>query len=245
MGYNFIVAGVDVAFSTTGAGTVVIDVKVAQIGIAPFYYPLSIILSCPDPLLSWPIVLPGVETLIDEGESKTFRFEGVPATARCLQSVNLRLHSKRTYRNRPIKFAQGTAGTVTFSIPMPPAEKVQEVFSIAYTLFRITNGTSTDAFALTNGTNVDLAQVGKMLSIRADVKLDSEIDVAFTFGKEANYEKTKPFTLMAVQQGKDVAASYLSSVGSKTIRIAVVGTGGTVLTQQVLIFQVVDSSKVR
>jgi hypothetical protein len=119
MGYNFVVRKVDVAVSKV-PNTVDIDVTVEQIGIAPFYYPLSLLLDCDDDLLEWPMAYRGVEQLIAKGDSKVYRFDAVPGTSKCLQSISLKLDSDNAYKDRPIKFAQGTTGMITLNIPVPP-----------------------------------------------------------------------------------------------------------------------------
>jgi hypothetical protein len=118
MGYNFVVRKVDVAVSKV-PNTVDIDVTVEQIGIAPFYYPLSLLLDCDDSLLEWPMAYRGVEKLIAKGDSKVYRFDAVPATSKCLQSISLKLDSDNAYKDRPVKFAQGTTGNITLNIPVP------------------------------------------------------------------------------------------------------------------------------
>jgi hypothetical protein len=96
-----------------------IDVVVENIGVAPIYYPTSIVLNCPG-LLS-PYFLGGVELIIDPFTTRTFSFQGIPGTRTCLNDVTLHLTSKHAHPSRPIKWAQGATGTnVTFRIPLPP-----------------------------------------------------------------------------------------------------------------------------
>jgi hypothetical protein len=105
MGYQFVVTQV-VAFATAGDDSVVdIDVEISQTGVAPFYYPLSLALSCSAG--SWE--LSGVETIIGQG---SFGFTGIPATTSCLGSMDISLVSVHAYAANPVKFAQGTDGTV-------------------------------------------------------------------------------------------------------------------------------------
>ena len=116
MGYNFIVSSVNAAMSQT-PDMVDVDVTVTQIGVAPFYYPLSLVLDCS--ALVWPRAYEGVEEIISEGESKLFSFVGISATPDCLGNVSLYLSCPTAYIERPIKFAQGTDGRVSLSIPFP------------------------------------------------------------------------------------------------------------------------------
>jgi hypothetical protein len=123
MGYNFIVSSVNAAMSQT-PDMVDVDVTVTQIGVAPFYYPLSLVLDCSD--LTWPRVYEGVEEIISEGESKLFSFVGISATPDCLGNVSLYLSCPTAYTERPIKFAQGTDGRVSLSIPMPETKSLTD-----------------------------------------------------------------------------------------------------------------------
>jgi len=116
MGYNFVVSSVAAAESVLVPGSVDFIVEVTQIGVAPFYYDLSLALNCAN--LGEPLVLPGVETLIDQGASKLFEFIGVPATEPCLSAVTLSLESSYAYEAVPILFAQGD-GSVVLDVPLP------------------------------------------------------------------------------------------------------------------------------
>lgn len=123
MGYNYIVTKVGVlsttATSATDIATVSIDVTLMQIGVAPFYYPLSLVLYCSGIRK----VVTGVEKgMADKNSSARFRFDGIPINAECLQEVTLQLESRFTYKERPIKFAQGK-GIVSFAIPLPQGLK--------------------------------------------------------------------------------------------------------------------------
>jgi F5/8 type C domain len=119
MGYNYIVKEVSSSTSSV-SGMVDLAITIQQIGIAPFYYPLAVALSCPD--LPAPRKVNGVEELYDINESKTFVFAGIPATNTCLNSIAISLFSTQVYARRPVKFAQGSDGSaVKLSIPLPPA----------------------------------------------------------------------------------------------------------------------------
>jgi hypothetical protein len=115
MGYNFQVTGVDAAASSSGY--VSVDVTVVQTGVAPFYYPLSLALSCPGTT----VAVGGVEKLIEPGSSLAFAFKDVPADSSCLENVEITLQSSHVHDGRPVKFAQGTDGTVKLKLPLPLA----------------------------------------------------------------------------------------------------------------------------
>jgi hypothetical protein len=116
MGYSFHVSEVAVSTSST-TGKVDIAVTVNQAGVAPFYYDLGLALNCAG--LSTPLKLSGVDQLVDRGQSKSFLFQGIPATSQCLGQISLQLQSSYAYSGRPILFAQGTNGTVSLSLPLP------------------------------------------------------------------------------------------------------------------------------
>jgi hypothetical protein len=114
MGYSFYVP--QVAASLTAISTQVdIAVTVTQIGVAPYYYPLSLGLSC-NGMSNKKVA--GVESLIDQGSSGIFAFTGVPATSSCLGSISVTLESDFLYPERPMKFAQQN-GMLVFSLPLP------------------------------------------------------------------------------------------------------------------------------
>jgi len=118
MGYMFRVTQVSVAKNNN---LVDIYVTVEQFGLAPFYYPLSLTLSCSD--MSLYRELSDVDTvLISKGDSETFTFVGISASKTCLDNVNIGLYSAHVFNtNNPVKFAQGTDGTyVSVSLPTPP-----------------------------------------------------------------------------------------------------------------------------
>ena len=114
MGYNFYISEVSASQSETN-GDVDIAVTVTQYGVAPFYYDLGLKLACSD--LPNPVKLPGVDAIIERGDSKTFYFTGIPGTTTCLSAVSLKLDSSMAYPDRPIRFAQGANGTVQLDIP--------------------------------------------------------------------------------------------------------------------------------
>ena len=114
MGYAFQVTGVG-AYWQAG-GSIDLSVEVTQQGVAPFYYPLSLKLDCDGASLS----VPGVETIISQGDKAYFVFTSIPATSSCLDSVALSLESSHAYQGNPVKLAQ-SSGVVVLSIPLPPS----------------------------------------------------------------------------------------------------------------------------
>lgn len=116
MGYGFRVTNVAAYFET--ADTVTVRATAMQTGVAPFYYPLDLMLDCSDMIDS--IAVPGVETVVEQGSSKEFTFTGVPSTADCLSKVEIFLDSPFMLRNRRIRFAQGELGILYLNITEPP-----------------------------------------------------------------------------------------------------------------------------
>jgi len=121
LGYNFRVSKVSAIAPSTG-NTVIVEVTVDQIGVAPFYYPLDLVLNCDGTTEA----AGGVEDIISPGDSKVFRFSSVPADAQCLENIEITLESDFLYAGRPMKFAQGNNGKVSFSLPLPPSESQEE-----------------------------------------------------------------------------------------------------------------------
>ena len=123
MGYAFYVSEV-AAYPSNLTTTRAIDVSVdiTQLGVAPFYYDLSIVLECGNGVVK--TKQSGVNTIIEKGAVKTFTFPNIPATTECLEKITLSLESSYTYMGRPILFAQGIDGTVLLNIPQPPITPV-------------------------------------------------------------------------------------------------------------------------
>lgn len=107
MGYGFFVR--DVAASSASDATVKVDVTLQQVGVAKFYYPLSLVLECPSSTQD----TPGVDSL-QPGQEAVYSFI-IPSSSDCLNDLKLKFSSDRLYNERPIKFAQND-GTVVFSI---------------------------------------------------------------------------------------------------------------------------------
>jgi Malectin domain len=114
LGYAFQVTEVAAAVSASGVD---MDVTVKQVGVAPFYYDLDLVLACEG--LPVPLKQGGVNELIEQGQSKTFSFKGIPVTPECLRQVSITLDSSYAYRSQPVLFAQGTSGTVTLRLLLP------------------------------------------------------------------------------------------------------------------------------
>ena len=123
LGYQFRVA--EVVASTNAAGTVDLDVKVLQVGVAPFYYSLGIKVECGSGSggIDWALTLPsGVEDIIEQGDTQTFKFSGLPKTSSCLNDVVISLDCAHCYPSNPVKFAQGSNndyGSVKLSFAVP------------------------------------------------------------------------------------------------------------------------------
>ena len=119
MGYNYYISLVGVKESAK-VKKVDVSVQVTQIGVAPFYYDLGLQLNCTD--LSSPVLVPGVDTLVDQFTSKMFTFLDIPATSSCLDEISFTLESSYAYQGSSIKFAQGD-GTVVVRLPPPPSSR--------------------------------------------------------------------------------------------------------------------------
>lgn len=100
MGYNFQV--VMVAAKSTSTSRAAVDVSVKQVGVAPFYYPLGLKLTCD----GFSKTASGVEKLVDEGSSDVFKFTGIPKTKECLENVEISLVSGHVREDKEILFAQ-------------------------------------------------------------------------------------------------------------------------------------------
>jgi hypothetical protein len=113
LGYNYVITKIGAL--STSKSTIAVDVTIMQIGVAPFYYPLSLVLSCPGTNKA----VYGLESVLyDTNDAKNYRFDEFPTDVSCLRNMKLQLVSTFTYDERPIKFAQGN-GTVFFSLPAP------------------------------------------------------------------------------------------------------------------------------
>lgn len=114
LGYNFQVTRI--SLTKTSNTLIALEVSVAQTGVAPFYYPLNLVLSCPGTTKA----LSGVQNLVETGSSLVFPFADIPGTSACLGALSISLQSNYTFSGRPIKFAQGASGKISLSLPLPP-----------------------------------------------------------------------------------------------------------------------------
>jgi len=112
MGYSYQVN--KVAAKAESNGKLTVDVTVEQTGVAPFYYPLDLVFRCNGTKKS----VSGVEQLVDNGDSRTFTFSGIPADS-CLERIEILLDSEHVHSGRPVRFAQGNDGRVIVNIPLP------------------------------------------------------------------------------------------------------------------------------
>jgi len=112
MGYCFRVTKV---VAIVGSGqTAELTIEVTQCGIAPFYYPLSLIVSCNNG--SYQYNRTGVEKLlVQAGDAANFTVS-VANNNSCLNQLSISLSSTRILPNQSIKFAQGNNGIVVVSI---------------------------------------------------------------------------------------------------------------------------------
>lgn len=132
IGYDFLVTKVSVAEQVTVGDVgyppngVTIIVEVRQAGVAPFYYPLNLTLSCTAGMMDkLTLSKPGVELISSQGSSGNFTFTNVPADPNCLGAVTIGLSSDYMYAGNPVKFSQGVDGTnVTVNLPLPCIDSV-------------------------------------------------------------------------------------------------------------------------
>jgi hypothetical protein len=215
MGYNFVVAKVAVVASSQ-AGKVDVDVTLAQRGVAPFYYPLSLFLSCPD--LSTPLKEDGAEKIISLGDTMMFTFAGVPATLDCLSIVSLSLDSPYIYDGRPIKFAQGSSGLISLKIPLPIGSPVRGWIA-GVTLMDSAGSRALEIRQLEEVDTIDLAEDGKSLSLRADIS-GVVSKIVFDWGQgDTNTDFSAPYAMGGNSGIQYNTVSYLSTTGSKSISI--------------------------
>jgi Malectin domain len=121
MGYNFFVPKVSAAFSPRD-DQIILIATIRQVGLAPFYYPLRLDLTCNGASLG---SLAGVDSIKDMGSEKDFAFRGVKTT--CLNDLSLALTSPYLKPGRPIKFAQSD-GKAAFKLPAPVLTNEGQIF---------------------------------------------------------------------------------------------------------------------
>ena len=256
MGYNFMITKVGVIYpdSFSETASVQIDVKIDQVGVAPFYYPLSLFLDCPD--MGSPMEVSGIESLISEGDSKVVSFRNVPPTPRCMNAVQLYLNSTQYgYRNRPIKFAQGENGVVKLRIPLPSAlladlDVDNDPYVVVYNLINVNANVGISVAEVKSGASIDLARVGRAITIQIDfygsnLELRNEnVTVEFRFNGRVHYERRHPF-LLAGHRGDTFSRSlYLSTTGNKSVQTIVYDKRDkSILLNQTISFTIVDTTQ--
>jgi hypothetical protein len=211
-------------------------VTLKQVGVAPFYYPLSLVVSCRGATR----VLDSVETIIEAGDMKTFTFEGIPATKECLDKVSLTLTSPFAMEGRSIKFAQGYDGEVSLSLPSPRGNSNSgSVFGLS--MIRIYDDDSWSIVqALHDDDVVDLSKVGKHLSVRADI--DGTIaSVSFFYnGFLWENQKKAPFALGGSRGDLFNIVSILGEPGTKTITAIAHNAENIVVGNRTVTFSVLE-----
>ena len=226
MGYNYIVTKIAAISNLSSITSISVDVTLMQIGVAPFYYPLSLEISCQGSNM----VVNGLETVLDDTyDVKTFRFDGIPTDNACLRNMKLQLKSSFTYEQRPIKFAQGT-GTVTFSLPSPLATSKSIL-----TLIDAASGAKIKE--ITNNTVINLAtnQAVNILAEPPQAFIDGSVLFSVD-GKVIRIENTPPFVSGAP------LSPWRPTVGSHIIQVTpfngknLEGSAGesTIVTVQVI-----------
>ena len=260
LGYNFLVEQVALAeSSSTTPGLVDIEVTVKQVGVAPFYYPLSLVLSCEG--LDSSRILDGVETIIDAGDTKKFTFEQIPAMFECFDRLSLTLQSPYSYEGRPIKFAQGFDGLVSLSLPPPPSGWADILNVTDSSVVNVTDSSvanvgvlygfslvkeyEDDRWAIVqslhNGDRVDISQIGRSLSVRADVS--GMIDqLVFYFNGTIFVENFPPFALGGNNGDVFNPVPYLSQAGNKTITAIAYDATGTVIGNRTVSFILIETT---
>lgn len=254
MGYNFMITKVGAIFqdslSVSEDNLAQIDVTINQVGVAPFYYPLSLFLDCPD--LTSPMEISGVESLLQEGDSKVLSFRNVPQTAKCMNEIQFHLNSTHHgFQNRPIKFAQGQHGIVKLLLPLPssPTNDDENEPYVIYKLINVKANVSESIAQVESGTSIDLAKVGRTVTIKADfyhgnTELVTEnLKVEFRFNGRVHHEHRYPFLLAGHRGIKYARSLYLSTTGVKTIRTIVIDKRNeSILYDRAIFLSVVDTT---
>jgi hypothetical protein len=109
LGYAYHVSAVRISGTTVGDARV--SITVANGGVAPFYYPLSLSVGCGGDTAA--ILLPGVEEILGENDSRLFELAlSDVLTLGCTDSIELSLSSDFTYAARPVRWSQGDGDAV-------------------------------------------------------------------------------------------------------------------------------------
>ena len=146
-----------------------------------------------------------------------------------MNAVQFHLNSTQYgYLKRPIKFAQGQNGVVELRIPLPSsftaASSVEKEPYVLYNIINIRSNVGKIVAELKSGTSIDLALVGRALTIQADfynsnMELQSNnIMAEFRFDGIVHQENYYPFLLAGNRDDKYATSLYLSTTGIKTIQ---------------------------
>lgn len=271
MGYNFQVIEVAVYNNTRLTNKVDIDVAVQQVGIAPFYYPLSLNLTCKSLKTPWTVT--GVEKIIKTNDFEFFTFYGVPATVECLSQITVQLSSPMLFAENQMKFAQNN-GIVSFSLPMPnnptkplflktyaptpvPIEDIpEEALPYYVNLVMVDTITNTDIGPIFSDDPdnldeypsefIDLTEVGQNISIRAVVGEASLVSFRWTVPGSNKptvwVESVAPYSMGGDINGSYFPVAYLATPGLKKIRVTAKDLRGVVVSERDVQFTLVDSS---
>jgi len=243
LGYSFLIEQVAIAGSSTLPGSVDIDVTVQQAGVAPFYYDLSLVLSCKGITR----ILDGVESIIEAGEIKVFSFEGIPSTTDCLDKVSFTLHSPYSIEGRPIKFSQAYDGEVSLSLPIPASASAQSDEVDPGILFGLTlvgvyeDDSWTVVQSLHNDDVVDLSCVGENMSIRADT-IGAVDAVDFWYNGGFWKREKRPIFALGGNRGDSLNIVFeLGQPGTKTITAIAYSEAGAVTGNRTVTFSVLEA----
>jgi hypothetical protein len=235
MGYNFYVSDItvllDVLVAVKERNTINIDVTIKQSGVAPFYYPLNVLLTCTGMIK--PIVISGVEKLVKPSDEMPFRFNNVSATDSCLRSIQIYLESPYLYPQQRIKLAQEfvneSTGGIDVFLPTPTNSDWDNAMNgvlMGFTLMEVKDTASIPIRSIFDGDTIDLLDVGKRLSIRGDVNETSSSGskstihhIIFSWGGKTKVISTgSPWALNGYDDdGNFVTVRYLANIGSKTV----------------------------
>lgn len=102
MGFNYRIVRIVASTSNNERSNKVdmlnIDVDIQQMGVAPFYYPLSIGFECPLSDTKYNLErIYGVDKIINNGEVKTFTFYNISYNPICFQQITFNLKSPYLY----------------------------------------------------------------------------------------------------------------------------------------------------
>eukprot|EP00912_Choanoflagellata_sp_UC4_P001531 UC4_evm6s969 len=117
MGYNFFIHSIH--SNSYSQSKVKVTVTVENRGVAPFYYPLSLVIDCDAGATKQSA--PGLDGLI-AGLPKNFSFI-IPSKLSCLSKLRLSMESPYVYNDNSVKFAQGFGSAqkfINFTLLTPP-----------------------------------------------------------------------------------------------------------------------------